>query len=370
MIILTRSNAIYSSPRIEKYIDFVNEKGLNYLVVGWDRLGKNLQRENTVYFQRTSGYSVGGLKAAKNRFLWMWYLLTVFYKKRDQVTVIHAFDVDTAFPACVFKVFVKRDVKVIFDICDWFSDTLYNQNSLVLYIFKKMESFTIKHSDEVIICEPERINQIPYKLNKPHLVLPNIPSFDDISFLKADPQFHFDNNILTVSYVGGFSEFRLLNELLTIAERGDINLLIAGFGSAPIESRCEALSTLSNVKYYGKVGYKDGLNIMYNSDIIYAMYAKSNPNHFYAAPNKYYEAMMLGKPIISTKGISLGDKVVNNKVGYILEEDVNELASLVQNLDPEDMLKKGAKASALWEDKYKFFINNFFNQKYLEIVRS
>jgi len=369
MIILTRSNSIYSSPRIEKYIEFCQAKQIDFLVIGWDRLNKNLQRDSTIFFRRQAGYNVGGFKAAVNRFSWIFFLLKVFLSKRRQVSTIHAFDLDTAFPACMFKFFFKRKVKVIFDICDWFSATLYNQNKIILYIFKKMEKFTIEQSDETIICEPERIEQIPYKLNRKELVVPNIPSFTDVSFLKYDDTYEFKEKKIVVSYVGGFNGYRLLDELLDIAEKGIINLLIAGYGSPEIEKRCNTADALPNIKYFGKVAYKDGLNIMFNSQLIYAMYSKSNPNHYYAAPNKYYEAMMLGKPILTTKGISLGTKVTTNKIGYAIDESRDKIEDFFLHLDTQDLVQRGNDALSLWNKSYKTHTFLFLNNKYIKLIK-
>lgn len=369
MILVTRSNAIYSSPRVEKYIEFYEKMGISFLSVGWDRLGDDLQREKTIYYKEKSGYNIGGLRASIFRLKWMIFLLKTFYLNRKYITTIHAFDLDTAFPACVYKLFFNCKVKVIFDVCDWFSATLYNQNSFILSIFKKMEKFTIKYSDEVIICEPERIEQISYKLNHKELIVPNIPSFSDMTFLYQDDKYKFKNDKIIVSYVGGFSMYRMLNELLDIAEQGLINLLIAGYGSEDVEMRCEKASALANIKYWGRVPYKEGLNIMYNSELIYAMYSKSNPNHYYAASNKYYEAMMLGKPILSTKGINLATKITNDRIGYVVEESLSDIKYFMQHLDREDMKIKGSIAQKLWNDKYKSCTLDFLNDKYIKIIQ-
>lgn len=368
MILITRTNGIYSSPRIEKYVNFFEENNIDYLTIGWDRVNKGLKRKNTIYFNLKSQFNLGGVKAATHRIKWMSFLIKQLLKNKKKITVIHAFDLDTAFPSVVFKFFFNRKVKVIFDICDWMSATLYNQNKIILFAFKKMESFTIKHSDEVIICEPERIEQIPYKLNKKELVVPNIPSFNDISFLKHDDKYKFDNDNITLSYVGGFAPCRNLNEIFEAVQSKKFNLLIAGFGTKSIEDKCLELSNLDNVKYFGKVNYKDGLNIMYNSDIIYAMYSKINPNHFFAAPNKYYEAMMLGKPIISTKGINMEKKILDNKLGYIIDESSVELLNLIINIDINDILLKGNNAYELWQNKYMNYIDDYFDNTYKKII--
>ena len=366
---MTRTNAIYFSPRIEKYIFFFELNNIDYLIVGWDRLNQNLLRKNTIYFRQSSGYNVGGLSASINRFRWIFFLFKVLLKNKKKITTIHAFDLDTAFPATLFKVLFNKKVKVIFDVCDWMSATLYNQSKFILFVFKLMEAFTIRHSDEVVICEPERIEQIPYKLSKKELVIPNIPTFTETSFLFVDDRYKFNNDRISLSYVGGFTSSRNLDELLKSAMSQEFNLLIAGYGSKEIEDKCKELSILSNIKYFGKVDYKIGLNIMYNSNIIYAMYSKSNPNHFYAAPNKYYEAMMLGKPIISTKGINMERKILDNNIGYIIEESSEELINLINSLSLDDIQEKGKAANLLWENKYKNYTSKFLNEEYIDLIK-
>jgi len=232
-----------------------------------------------------------------------------------------------------------------------------------------MEKFAIEQSDETIICEPERIEQIPYKLSRKELVVPNIPSFTDVSFLKYDDTYEFKEKKIVVSYVGGFNGYRLLDELLDIAEKGIINLLIAGYGSPEIEKRCNTADALPNIKYFGKVAYKDGLNIMFNSQLIYAMYSKSNPNHYYAAPNKYYEAMMLGKPILTTKGISLGTKVTTNKIGYAIDESRDKIEDFFLHLDTQELVKRGNEALSLWNKSYKTRTLSFLNNKYIKLIK-
>ena len=370
MILLIRCNSIKSDPRAEKYIKYYKTNNIEYKIIGWDRLGEELVYENTIYFQRKSLYNQGGFKAAFNRIRWMFFVYRKLIKSRKEISVIHACDLDAAFPSAVYKFFHYREIKIIFDIFDWFTATLYNQNKFILLMFSIMERFSINNSDEVIICEPERIDQIPYKLNKKELILPNIPSFTEVDFLCYNEAYKFENEKIVFSYVGGFAAGRNLDELFDIVEKGLINLLIAGYGEHKLETRCQELAFFPNVKYFGKVDYKVGLNIMYNSDLIYAMYSKSNPNHIYAAPNKYYESMLLGKPILSTKGIFLEKKIVDNNIGYVIDESIEQLQEIVGSLQKKEMLKKGENAHLMWTDGFKNFTDNFLNHNYKAIFKS
>ena len=46
-----------------------------------------------------------------------------------------------------------------------------------------------------------------------------------------------------------------------------------------------------------------------------ALYDPDCPNHKYAAPNKFYEALMLGKPLITTKGIGIDEIIESQSFG-------------------------------------------------------
>ena len=165
-----------------------------------------------------------------------------------------------------------------------------------------------------------------------------------------------------MTYVGGFSQGRCLTELIDGAAQGHYNLNI-GYGTKEIVSKLESLENCQTIRYYGKVEYSKGLRIMYNSDIIYAMYSKENPNHLFAAPNKYYEAMFVGKPIITTKGIITADKVMKNGFGYCIDESLDALIELVNHLTKEEICQKSKIALSLWE-QYKDVTENYLTNEY------
>jgi len=50
-----------------------------------------------------------------------------------------------------------------------------------------------------------------------------------------------------------------------------------------------------------------------------AIYDPSVPNHYYAAPNKFYEALMLGKPLIMAQNTGMDDIIYENYIGEVIE---------------------------------------------------
>ena len=371
MVILIRCNDIVSDPRAMKYVRYLEETRQDYILIGWDRDGKMKDTEKAIYYHRQAGYNVGGLHAVWNRIGWMQFVVRTLRSLNIEQATIHACDLDAAYPVVVYKKLKRKGKKskIIFDVFDWFSATLHEQPTLVLLAFKLMEKTSVQGSNYIIICEPERVEQIPYTIPEEKLlVLPNIPYFQNLDFLSENREMHFCNGLITFSYVGGFAQSRCINEIISIAEKGLINLAIAGYGDVQIEKRLESLNNCLNIKYYGKVNYTDGLNVMYNSDIVYAMYSVKNPNHIYAAPNKYYEAQMLGKPIFTTKGTIVEKKVVENGIGYVSGESLEEIESIIKDVVKKDLEKKGVKANSLWRDKFATYTNNFMKTKYKSII--
>lgn len=365
-VILFRSNNIFDS-RVNKYHNYFERAGIDYTIVGWDRKSEGLQRENYDFFRFKAGEAVGGVKAMRNHFRWMQFVYK-YLKSHNDVTTVHACDLNSAFPAAVFKALHKKDVTLIFDACDWFSANFAHYR-LLNTIFQWMEHYTCKRADELIICEPERKAQIQFELKKEPLVMPNIPEIDMRDITEVQGQYKFDNDKPTLAYMGGFANGRFLMELLSLAETEQFNLLIAGSGGQEYEARCKELDNRENVRFFGRVDMVDGLNMENAADVVFAMYCKINPNHVYAAPNKYYEAMMLGKPLITTKGTIPGDKVEKHGTGWAVGEDIEEMRTLLHGLKKEAIEEKGRRASKLWEEEFRDYIRHFFDNTYAKIIR-
>lgn len=65
--------------------------------------------------------------------------------------------------------------------------------------------------------------------------------------------------------------------------------------------------------------YSEVLFLEKNCDFMTAIYDPKIPNHKYAAPNKFYEALMLGKPLIMIKGTGMADLVSKYNLGVTMD---------------------------------------------------
>lgn len=371
MVIIIRSNDIVSDPRVKKYIQFLESTNKPYKLIGWDRDNVLRDIEKGVFLKYEAGHNVGGFQAIKGRLVWMWFVIKTLMKLNLKDVTLHACDLDCVFPAAVFKMLIcgKRNIRLIFDIFDWYTDTIPNQGLILKLAFQFMERFSVKISNYIIICEPERREQIPFKYDESKLsVLPNIPYFSESSFLTKYESPLFKNAKLTFCYVGGFIVKRCIDEIITLAEDGIINLAIAGFGNIEIEKRLRSLENHPNIRYFGKVKYQDGLRLMFNSDIIYAMYSPEIKNNIYAAPNKFYEAMFVGKALFTTKGTKVSKKTVELNMGFVAEDNLNDIKQVISSINRENMGMKGNNASRLWNDRFCNYTENYMHNIYSKMI--
>lgn len=292
-----RSTSIINDSRANKEIDaYVEQKNLVY-VFGWNR--RNLtnigfdDNTNITFFMynKKSNYGDG----IKNIFkllkfeIWLYKNLKKNIKKFD---IIHACDFDTAYVG--YKIAKKYKKKFIYDIYDYYVDC-HN-----LYFFKKMvenaDISIINKSDVVILCTEQRREQINKTSPKKIEVIHNTPNIKkDYDLTK------FNNDKIKLCYAGVLQDDRLLIEIgNTISNYPNVELHIGGFGK--YESFFEQLSKQNkNVFFYGQMKYDEVLDLESKCDVLFATYNPEIPNHKYSAPNKVYEAMALGKPIIVCK---------------------------------------------------------------------
>ena len=119
---------------------------------------------------------------------------------------------------------------------------------------------------------------------------------------------------------------------------------------AAFSQQCE------RIHYYGKLPYSEVLKLESECDVMTVLYDPRIPNHKYAAPNKLYEALMLGKPFVMCTDTGWDYLVEEEKVGVLigcskqgLKEGLDKLYE--KRAQWEDMSKRG---KALYKSQYSW----------------
>lgn len=360
MIALLRSTDGQPDSRFEKYIDFLRSENVPAISMCWDRFGVKTGTADRLYYKRPARYGEGLRNIIGLAGFNLW-LCRQLWHRRKEYKVIHAADFDTILPALFAKVVMRK--RVIYDIYDWYIDSRGIRNKVVRALFTALEWFTVKGSDAVIICEEGRRRQIVWRPRR-LWVLPNIPALD----VKRLPLRHTGDPI-TVAYVGILAPERGL-EALPLLARSDsrVRVVIGGFG--PLEEEMErAAGELDNFTYLGRLPYSRALEVMAGADMIYAMYHTTNPNHILAAPNKFYEGLALGRPVITTEGTLVGENVRKYGSGYVIGEKNEDLVELLRRFDEKKYIKICNNAVKIWDTCWSGYVSRFMKEKYLPFIK-
>lgn len=334
-IVFIRSNPVAPYPRLEKTVNSLVKNGHSAHVLGWDRSCKYKEKKDVLILTDSeveiTRFGIpatfgGGMKS--NLIGLMKFQFRIFkwlLKNRKSYDAIHAYDFDTGFISLKCAKLLNK--KIIYDIPDYYVDSHNLKGSRIGKYIEKQEYKIINNSDATIICTEKRKEQIRGSKPKKLVIIHNSPK--RVNIIANDMK---DSLKTKIVYVGILANSRFIKEIADVViKRNDCEFHVGGFGK--LESYFKQLSEkYNNIKFYGKIPYESTLKLEKECDIMVAIYDPNVPNHFYAAPNKFYESLMLGKPIIMAKNTGMDDVVLNNDIGEVIEYSIDSLELAIEKL--------------------------------------
>ena len=335
-IAFLRTTALFNDSRASKEINTYLKTDHVVLAYGWNRNQDDIKRVekcftqncNLMFYNRKAPYGSG----IKNIFRMLSFNIWLYYNLRKNIKnfdIIHACDFDTAYIG--FKIAKKYKKKIIYDIYDYYTDC-HNLSFLKKYI-EKIDINIINDADCVFICTEQRRKQISKSNQQNVVIIHNSPYYDE----------YFErNNInkprnakypIKIGYFGILQDDRLLIELTEkILNNSKYELYVGGFGKYSDYFEKKA-NQANNIFYFGSLEYSEVINKEKECDVLFATYNPKIQNHKYSAPNKVYEAMALGKPIIVCKGTGIDEMVENEKIGYSISYSADDFLNKLQEID-------------------------------------
>ena len=116
----------------------------------------------------------------------------------------------------------------------------------------------------------------------------------------------------------------------------------------------ERAAGLPNVIYHGVLPYAEALAMSYAADVLPAFYDPSIPNHRYASPNKLYEGMMLGRPVLAARHTGFDRLVAELDCGLVMEYgNKSQIEAALRSLEePALRLRLGENGRRAYDQIY------------------
>jgi len=144
------------------------------------------------------------------------------------------------------------------------------------------------------------------------------------------------DNVLTLVYTGLILKDQGL-EIVTSALQGlkDVRLVLAG--RVGDKELLDKMLKLPNVNYLGLLERAKSLELEANSDAMVVLYDLDYRKNQLSSPNKIFEAMMCGIPLITNMEVNLVREI---NCGIIVDYDADEVKNAIIKLREDSQLRE------------------------------
>jgi glycosyltransferase involved in cell wall biosynthesis len=359
-LVICRSNPIAPDPRVEKEARTLSQAGYQVTLLGWDRSASLPQHDllDGLHITRLPirAEYASGMHNLPDLLRWQWGLLQWLVRHRREYDLIHACDFDTVPPALLCRSLYGK--KVIYDIFDFYADHLRLTPGWIKNAIRAIDLRAIGRADAVILADNSRWEQIRGSNPRRCTIVYNTPEELTLKEQPASVSTQKPGS-LRVVYVGLLQVERGLFELFTVMRRHpEWALDLAGFGGDQVRL-VELAQGMPNVHWHGRISYHHALQLSTSADVLIATYDPAIPNHRYSSPNKVFEAMLLGKPIIVAQDTNMDLIIQQADCGLVVPYgDISALESALLCLqsDPELRQRLGQNARQAYDSTYSWKI--------------
>jgi glycosyltransferase involved in cell wall biosynthesis len=362
-VLMLLTNAYDPDPRVRQEALALIGMGCRVRILAWDR---NLKAPAT---QSMEGVEVERVflpsrhgRGATQIFFYAWLYLKMLWRgMRTPCDVVHCHDLDTL-PLGFLLGKLKRK-PIVYDSHESFSDMLEGsvprpvQRGLVL-----LENFLIRRVD-LLITVGEKLRRHFAERGSPRsVVVGNWKRLGDFSRTEQQNQevrrgLGIPDGALTVVCITQLLRDRKLEELLAAAEEcPDVYVIVGGKGV--LEGLVRQAAALNPRLLF--VGFASGRQIAdYTcaADVVYYGFDPQNPNALFSAPNKLYEALAAGRPLITGDFGEIADVVREAECGIVLPvysaAEIQEALKLLENRKIRNVMANNARqcgrTSLNWE---------------------
>ena len=284
-----------------------------------------------------NGINIYAVPFSKNRFDRFFFTnLKILYRIiKINPKICHFHDPDFILGALFLNLLGK---KIIYDVHEDVPKQIMSKywipkflRKLIAISFNVLEKFISRFFFNSIITATDSIskNFPKYKTS----IINNYPIIDDLKDF-SENYVKKENSII---YIGGISVIRGIVEMIDAFEKlpnKNIKFYIAGnFNNIQLEQDIlKRIKSNGNIIFLGFIKREKLLKYMFKSRIGLVLFHPEQ-NHIESSPNKMFEYMSLGIPVVASNFPLWNDIIINNKCGLTIDPlDSKEISSTISTL--------------------------------------
>lgn len=347
-----------ATPYLEKYERALEEKGLDYEIIFWNRTGVKSEQLGVKELEIVYKCRMNLVFKVIDFISWRRRILVLLKRKKYAFLIIL-----TTYPAVLLSGYIKRNYKnkYIFDIRD------YSMESNIL--FKYIVSTLIEKSFFTTISSKGYLRW----LKPSNKIIPNhnITYYQDTYEKKINLK---SSEKIKFTFVGNIRLDKQTEVVLCNLKNS--KKYVSGFVGRILPT-CNILNiccenSIENVYFEGQFTNKDKPGIYRNIDMINAIYANDHARLADSTPlpNRVYDAAVFKCPIVASKGTYLAELIDEYSLGFSVngfDKDIEKQFDMFIETFDEKIFREGCNSFlriVLEEEK------NFINQldKIMDII--
>lgn len=286
----------------------------------------------------------------------MWHTVNKIYKKALglDACIYHLHDPELLRIATKLK---RKGKKVMYDAHEDLPRQMLGKSYLPMkkwasYVFEWYENFVVRKLDGVVTATP-------FIRDRFSTINPNVLDINNFPLLS---EIEFSNEVVGsknhICYIGGVTPIRGISELVSAMAQTDVTLELAGSIQADFLSILETNPGWKGVLAHGHVSREESAKIRqraFAGVVTFLPY----PNHINAQPNKIFEYMASGIPVIGSHFPLWRVLIEDNRVGVCVDpNNPQSIAAAILYLknNPDMAQEMGAVGKRLVREKYNWDI--------------
>lgn len=223
---------------------------------------------------------------------------------------------------------------------------------IVSKVTESMENFACKYFDAIVTATPYICDRF-FKLGCNAVNINNYPILSELHI----PESNWADKERAVCYVGGIWDKRCIFEMIEAIGSTDARLILGGKFAFP-KQRDKAI-TISGWNHVQEVGHLNRTQVAQTlaKSMAGLVLFHPEPNHINAQPNKMFEYMSAGIPVIASNFPLWKEIIEGNKCGICVDPmDPKAIAKAIQWIvdRPNEAKRMGQNGRKAVEEKYNW----------------
>jgi glycosyltransferase involved in cell wall biosynthesis len=351
-ILMLLADEYRPDPRVRKEALALVEDGNKVTILSWDR-GHNHKTSSN-----KEGVEIECVRTRKVRgisrmiFNYPQFFLKALIRSRSlSFDTIHAHDLDTLLLGLTIS--RLRRVSLVYDAHEHYAEMVASELPQVLVRFLDLiEARMVMRADLVIGASSKIIEYL-----KPHTSGPSIEILNCIDLVESNEINFEEHDGITVFYGGSLESTRYVDQVAeAVLEIEYCRYRIAGEG--PLREYLEEISEREErIQYIGYVSHSELLRSLSDVDLILCLLDPKNENNRIGMPNKLFESMALGIPILVSEGTLSAEVAKEEKCGISIVWSKDEFRKAIEELKRPNRRKTlGMNGKKAAREKYNWGI--------------